>query len=112
MGQGIPPKIGNGLKEMAMGKDMVPEKRKGHKSYRPNGTQSQTYYTIQEPRKNGKYLPMKGTGNGQDGQLSQVVPGGGVLKIKLSKKKPIKITAEAPDGEPDPAQKLKLSMIL
>ena len=37
-------------------------------------------------------------------QLSQVVPGGGVLKIKLSKIKPIKITAEAPDGEPDPAQ--------
>ena len=37
-------------------------------------------------------------------QLNQVVPGGGVLKIKLSKKKPIKITAGAPDGEPDPAQ--------
>ena len=37
-------------------------------------------------------------------QLSQVVPGGGVLKIKLSKKKPIKITAWAPDVEPDPAQ--------
>ena len=37
-------------------------------------------------------------------QLSQVVPGGGVLKIKLSKKKPIKITAGAPGGEPDPAQ--------
>ena len=37
-------------------------------------------------------------------QLSQVVPGGGVLKIKLSKRKPIKITAGAPDGEPDPAQ--------
>ena len=27
-----------------------------------------------------------------------------MLKIKLSKKKPIKITAGAPDGEPDPAQ--------
>ena len=37
-------------------------------------------------------------------QLNQVVPGGGVLKIKLSKKKPIKITAGAPNGEPDPAQ--------
>ena len=114
-------------------------------TYRQNGTQSQTYYTIQELRKNGQYLPTKGTGNGQDGnrgdegrddkrkfrnskydfedkkdeesdteesceleitpeQLSQVVPGGGVLKIKLSKKKPIKITAGAPDGEPDPAQ--------
>ena len=32
------------------------------------------------------------------------MPGGGVLKIKLSKKKPIKITAGAPDREPDPAQ--------
>ena len=32
------------------------------------------------------------------------MPGGGVLKIKLSKKKPIKITAGAPNGEPDPAQ--------
>ena len=30
-------------------------------------------------------------------QLSQVTPGGGVLKIKLSKKKPLKITAGAPD---------------
>ena len=37
-------------------------------------------------------------------QLSQVVSGGGVLKIKLSKKKPIKITAGVPDGELDPAQ--------
>ena len=37
-------------------------------------------------------------------QLSQVVPGEGVFKIKLSRKKPIKIAAEAPDGEPDPAQ--------
>ena len=46
-------------------------------------------------------------------QLSQLVPGGGVLKIKLSKKKPIKITAGAPDGEPDSAQtKVKPSMIL
>ena len=32
------------------------------------------------------------------------MPGGGVLKTKLSKKKPIKITAEAPDGKPDPVQ--------
>ena len=32
------------------------------------------------------------------------MPGGGVLKIKLSKKNPIKITAGVPDGEPDPAQ--------
>ena len=37
-----------------------------------------------------------------------MTPGGGVLKIKLSKKRPIKITAGAPEGEPDPAQtKLK-----
>ena len=121
------------------------EKKRTDKSYRQNGTQSQTYYTTQESRKNGQYLPTKGTSNRQDGnggdegrddkrkfrkskydfedkkdeesdtedsceleithkQLSQVVPGGGVLKIKLSKKKPIKIKAEAPDGEPDPAQ--------
>ena len=121
------------------------EKKGTGKSYSQNGTQSQIYYTTQESRKNGQYLPMKGTGNGQDGnggdkgkddkkkfknskydfedkkdeesdtedsceleitpeQLSQVVPGGGMLKIKLSKKKPIKITAGAPDGEPDPAQ--------
>ena len=32
-------------------------------------------------------------------QLSQVTPGGGALKIKLSKKKPLKITAEAPDRQ-------------
>ena len=99
----------------------------------------------QGPRRNGRYLPTKGSSNGQgrnggdEGrddkwkfgnskydfedkreeesdtedsceleitpqQLSQVVPGGGVLKIKLSKKKPIKITPGVPDGEPDPAQ--------
>ena len=121
------------------------EKKRTDKSYRQNGTQNQTYYTTQESRKNGQYLPTKGTSNGQDGnggdkdrndkrkfrnskydfenkkdeesdtedsceleitpkQLSQVVPGGGVLKINQSKKKPIKITAEAPDGEPGPAQ--------
>ena len=32
-------------------------------------------------------------------QLSQVTPGGGALKIKLSKKKPLKITAGAPGGQ-------------
>ena len=32
-------------------------------------------------------------------QLSQVTPGGGALKIKLSKKKPLKTTAGAPDGQ-------------
>ena len=32
-------------------------------------------------------------------QLSQVTPGGGALKIKLSKKKPLKITAGAPDEQ-------------
>ena len=29
--------------------------------------------------------------------MSQVIPGGGALKIKLSKKKPLKITAGAPE---------------
>ena len=37
-------------------------------SYRQNGTQSQTYYTTQELKKNGQYLPMNGTGDGQDGK--------------------------------------------
>ena len=32
-------------------------------------------------------------------QLCQVTPGGGALKIKLSKKKPLKITAGAPDRQ-------------
>ena len=32
-------------------------------------------------------------------QLHQVTPGGGALKIKLSKKKPLKITAAAPDRQ-------------
>ena len=32
-------------------------------------------------------------------QLSQVTPGGGALKIKLSKKKPLQITAGAPEGK-------------
>ena len=32
-------------------------------------------------------------------QLSQVTPGGGALKIKLSKKKPLKISAGAPDRQ-------------
>ena len=32
-------------------------------------------------------------------QLSRVTPGGGALKIKLSKKKPLKITAGATDGQ-------------
>ena len=32
-------------------------------------------------------------------QLSQVTPGRGALKIKLSKKKPLKINAGAPDGQ-------------
>ena len=37
-------------------------------------------------------------------QLSEVTPGGGVLKLTLSRKKPLKITAGAPSGEPDPSQ--------
>ena len=37
-------------------------------------------------------------------QLSQVTPGGGVLKITLSKRKPLRITTKAPSGEPDLSQ--------
>ena len=43
------------------------EKKGTGKSYRQNGAQSQTYYTTQESRKNGQYLPTKGTSSGQDG---------------------------------------------
>ena len=38
-------------------------------------------------------------------QLSQVTLwGGGMLKLTLSKRKPLKITTKAPSGEPDPSQ--------
>ena len=68
LGQGITlgrrngPK-GNGYrKRYGTGK----EKEMG-KSYKSNGAQSQTYCTTQGPRRNGKYLPVKGPGNGLDG---------------------------------------------
>ena len=38
-------------------------------------------------------------------QLSQVTPGGGVLKLTLSRKGPLRITTEAPNKKPDPSQK-------
>ena len=51
-------------------------------------------------------------------QLSQVTPGGGALKIKLSKKKPLKITAVAPERksgtipmEPEHIQSSKQSVL-
>ena len=37
-------------------------------------------------------------------QLSQVTPGGGVLKLTLSKKGPLKISTEAQNKRPDPSQ--------
>ena len=37
-------------------------------------------------------------------QLSQVAPGGGLLKLTLSKRNPLKITTKAPSGGPDPSQ--------
>ena len=37
-------------------------------------------------------------------QLSQVTPGGGVLKLTLSRKGPLKITTEAQGKKPDPPQ--------
>ena len=43
------------------------EKKETGKSYKSNGAQSQTYYTTQGQRRNGRYLPEKGSGNGQDG---------------------------------------------
>ena len=68
LGQDITPKIGNGLKEMTMGKGMVPEKRREQIS--PKGKmEPKVKLTIppKNQRKNGQYLPMKGTGKGQDG---------------------------------------------
>ena len=63
LGQDITPKVGNGY-----GKRYGTKEKKGTgRSCRQNGTQSQIYYTTQESRKNGQYLPTKGTGNGQDG---------------------------------------------
>ena len=53
------------------------EKKGTGRSYRQNGTQSQIYYTTQESRKNGQYLPTKGTGNGQDGN--------GGMEVKMIK---------------------------
>ena len=46
------------------------EKEMG-KSYKSNGAQSQTYYTTQGPRRNGKYLPAKGPSNeqGRNGEM-------------------------------------------
>ena len=130
------------------------EKKRTDKSCRQSGTQSQTYYTTQESRKNGQYLPMKGTSNGQDGsggdegkndkrkfrnskydfedekdeesdtedsceleinpkQLSQVVPGGGVLNIKLSKKNQLKEQlGHLMESLIQLKQRLKSSMIL
>ena len=37
-------------------------------------------------------------------QLSQVTPGGGVLKLTLTKRGPLKITTEAQNKRPDPLQ--------
>ena len=37
-------------------------------------------------------------------QLSQVTPGGGVLKLTLSRKRPLRITTEAQNKRPDPSQ--------
>ena len=37
-------------------------------------------------------------------QLSQVTPGGGVLKLTLTKREPLKITTEAQKKKPDPSQ--------
>ena len=67
LGQGITLKRGNGPKGMVMKRDGTGKEKEMGKSYKPNGAQSQTYYTIQGPRRNGRYLPVKGSGNGQDG---------------------------------------------
>ena len=37
-------------------------------------------------------------------QMSQVPPGGGVLKLTLSRREPLKITTEAQNKKPDPSE--------
>ena len=103
-------------------------RKKKLSTYRTDKTQTQSHNTAYESQGRGSYFPTKSTGNGQGGngggedrndkkkyrdtrinhenefeitsqQLSQVTPGGGALKIKLSKKKPLKITSGAPDGQ-------------
>ena len=101
--------------------------RKSNQTYRTDRTQAQGHNIVYESQRQGSYFPTKSTGNGQGGnggdedrndkesteilgntedsyefeitpqQLSQVTPNGGALKIKLSKKKPLKITTGAPD---------------
>ena len=67
-GTGYSPKNRKWPQENGYGKGYgTGEKKRMGKSYKPSGTQSQTHYTPQGPIKNGKYLPMKDTGNGQDG---------------------------------------------
>ena len=128
-GAGYSPKDRKWPRENGYGREYgTGRKKRMDRSYKPSSTQSQVYYTMQIPRRNGRHLPTKGTNNGQDGnrgdegrddkrkfknskydfedekdeendtedsceleitpkQLSWVVPGGGVLKIKFIKEK-------------------------
>ena len=68
LGQGITLKRRNGPKGVPIIKRYgTGEEKEMGKPYKPNGAQSQTYYTTQRPRKNGRCLPVKGSGDGQDG---------------------------------------------
>ena len=75
------------------------EKKETGKSYKSNRAQSQTYYTTQGPRRNGRYLPAKGPGNGQNGN--------GEMRVGM-----IRRNLEILESLIQPKQKLKLSMNL
>ena len=100
--------------------------RRGYQTYGTDRTPPQNHNTAYGSQRQGSYVPTRSTGNGQGGNGrngdendkkkykdtrssqesnsheesdTEDSPGGGALKIKLSKKKPLKITAGAPDGQ-------------
>ena len=84
------PTRGNGNGQGGNGGD---EDRKDRKKYRDTGISFESDSHEESDTEDSYELEITPQ------QLSQVTPGGGALKIKLSKKKPIKITAGAPKRE-------------
>ena len=94
-GAGYSPKDRKWPQENGYGREYgIGKKKRTDRSYKPKSTQSQVYYTMQKPGRNGRHLPTMGTkydfedeeSDTEDfyeleitpQQLSQVVPGGGV----------------------------------
>ena len=78
-GAGYRPKDRKWPQGNGYGTEYCTGKKKGTDiSYRPNGTQSQVYYTTQGQRRNGRYLPTKGTSNEQGGR--------GEMKVEMIKR--------------------------